>query len=154
MLHKHQQTRHGPLIIGWREMISLPEWGVRRLLAKSDSGARGSAIDVDNIKVLEDGKISFDIVLDRKDRSRTRHVVTDLAGVTRVRSSNGQIQERYKVRTTLRIGDVEKEVEFTLVNRRRMLCRALLGRSALGRDFLIDSSSKYLFGPRSSKTKK
>ncbi len=38
-----------PLVIGWREYIDLPEWGVTRMRAKIDTGARTSAIHVEDI---------------------------------------------------------------------------------------------------------
>ena len=39
-------------VIGWKESIDLPEWGIRHITAKADTGARRSAIDVANIKEL------------------------------------------------------------------------------------------------------
>jgi hypothetical protein len=135
-------------VIGWKESIDLPDWGVKNMLAKSDTGARSAALDVKNIKELDNGKIQFDIVLDRKDRSRIKTVCADIAHQKHVRSSNGQMHERYFVKTNVRIGTKVKKIEFSLVNRKAMLCRILLGRKALENDFLVDSSSKYKSGPR------
>lgn len=147
------KRKHRQLVIGWREMVSLPEWGVNGLLAKSDTGAASSALDVRKIEELPEGRIRFEIVVERARHVRTRTVEATIVGRTRVRSSNGKVQERFKVRTVLRIGDLERETDFTLVNRKRMLCRALLGRNALGHDFLVDSQATYLFGPRRKKKK-
>ena len=135
-------------IIGWKETIDLPELGVKNMLAKADTGARSSALDVKNISELEGGKVSFDIVLDRKDRSRTKRVVARIAHQKHVRSSNGQEHERYFIKTRIRIGTKIKEVEFSLVCRKSMVCRILLGRKALENDFLVDSSQKYQSRPR------
>ncbi len=135
-------------VIGWKETIDLPDWGVESILAKSDTGARRSALDVHNILELPDRKVQFDIVLDRKDRSRTKRVVALIDHQTHVRSSNGQTHERYFVRTKVVIHGREKEVEFSLVSRASMVCRVLLGRMALGGDFLVDSSQKYVSRPR------
>ena len=44
------------------------------------------------------------------------------------------------------IGDVHKQVEFSLVSRRGMLNRILLGRAALMDNFLVDSAKRYLLG--------
>jgi len=137
-----------PEIIGWKESIDLPDLGIKNMLAKADTGARSSALDVKNISELEDGKISFDIILDRKDRSRTKTVVAKIAHQKHVRSSNGQVHERYFIKTKVRIGTKIKTVEFSLVCRKSMVCRILLGRKALENDFLVDSSQKYQSRPR------
>ena len=39
-------------IIGWKEFVVLPDWGVEPILAKADTGARTSAVDVRNIEEL------------------------------------------------------------------------------------------------------
>ena len=135
-------------VIGWKESIDLPDLGVKNMLAKADTGARSSALDVKNIVELRDGYISFDIVLDRKDRSRTKSVVAKISHQKHVRSSNGQEHERYFIKTSIRIGAKLKEVEFSLVSRKAMVCRILMGRKALENDFLVDSSRKYQSGPR------
>lgn len=131
-------------VIGWKETVDLPDWGIEHIVCKSDTGARRSALDVSHVVALPGGKVQFDIVFDRKDRSTTRTVVADIAHQTHVRSSNGQRHERYFVRTRLSLAGVTKEVEFSLVSRERMVCRILLGRKALEEDFLVDSSVKHV----------
>ncbi|MFW5882789.1 MAG: ATP-dependent zinc protease [Verrucomicrobiota bacterium] len=136
-------------VIGWRESIDLPHWGISGLLAKSDTGALGCAIDCANIRRLKNGRICFDVVLSRRKERQVKRVTAPMGRLKRVRSSNGEVQERYTVLTQLRIGPVAKQVEFSLVSRKRMLCRVLLGRRALARDFLVDSEREFLFGRRS-----
>jgi len=135
-------------VIGWKETVDLPEWGIESIVAKSDTGARRSALDVSNIVELPNNQIQFDVVLDRKDRSRTKTVVATIDHQSHVRSSNGEQHERYFVRTTALIHGRAKEVEFSLVSRETMVCRILLGRKALEGDFLVDASRKHLSGPR------
>jgi hypothetical protein len=135
-------------IIGWKETIDLPEWGVRHMLAKADTGARSSALDVKNIRETGDGQVAFEIILDRKDRSKSKSIIASIAHQKHVRSSNGQKHERYFVKTNIRLGTKTKEVEFSLVSRKAMICRVLLGRKALENDFLVDSSRKYESRPR------
>jgi hypothetical protein len=131
-------------VIGWKETVDLPDWGIEHIVSKSDTGARRSALDVSNVVELPGKRIQFDIVIDRKDRSLTRTVVADIAHQTHVRSSNGQRHERYFVRTRVAIAGVAKEVEFSLVSRESMVCRILLGRRALEDDFLVDASVKHV----------
>ncbi len=135
-------------IIGWKETIDLPEWGIESILAKSDTGARRSAIDVENVVELPGNQVRFDIVLDRKNRSLTKTVVAPIDHQTHVRSSNGEAHERYFVRTGVIIHGRAKEVEFSLVSRSSMVCRILLGRKALEGDFLVDASLKHVSRPR------
>jgi len=66
--------RPDPLVIGWTEYVELPDWGVKRLRAKVDTGARSSALHVENIEELPRGRVRFDIVLHREKRDRRVHV--------------------------------------------------------------------------------
>lgn len=133
------------LVIGRRERVALPEWGVRSLIAKVDSGARTSALHVDNIEQLPNDRVRFEVVLSRRNPARRVLVeAADLARTTRVRPSSGVQHERHVVRTTVRIGPITKQIEISLVRRDRMLCRMLLGRTALAGDFLINVDAKYL----------
>ena len=135
-------------VIGWKETVDLPDWGIGSILAKSDTGARRSALDVHNIIELPGNLVQFDIVLDRKDRSHTKTIIAPIDHQTHVRSSNGDQHERYFVRTNVTIHGCTKEVEFSLVSRESMMCRILLGRKALEGDFLVDSSQKHVTRPR------
>ena len=143
-----------PLVIGWRETINLPDWGIDNLVAKADTGARSSAIDVKNIHEIPGNRVQFDVMLHRKNRDFTQLVEAEISGRSRIRSSNGMVSDRLKVKTFIEIGGVRKLVELSLVNRKTMLCRVLLGRKALEKDFLVDSNQKYLFGARKRVNKK
>ena len=137
-----------PQVIGWKETVDLPDWCIGSILAKSDTGARRSALDVHNIIELPGNLVQFDIVLDRNDRSHTKTIIAPIDHQTHVRSSNGDQHERYFVRTNVTIHGCTKEVEFSLVSRESMMCRILLGRKALEGDFLVDSSQKHVTRPR------
>jgi ribosomal protein S6--L-glutamate ligase len=133
--------------IGWKESIDLPDWGIHHITAKADTGARRSAIDVKHILELPGNRVQFDIVLNRKNRDFIQTVVSPIAHQTHVRSSNGEQHERYFVTTTIKIGSIIKTIELSLVDRKNMTCRMLLGRKALDDHFLIDSSQTHLSRP-------
>jgi len=137
---------HTPRIIGYKESVSLPDWGIFHLSAKSDTGAKNSAIDVINIKELGNNRIHFEVIMDRGDLERTHPVECEIAGTSRVRSSNGHMQTRYRVSTTVKVGEFEKSAIFTLVSRKRMIHRILLGRTFLSKDFLVDAGKRYVHG--------
>ena len=138
------ESQHGSkLTIGWREMISIPEWGITKLRAKIDTGARSSAIDVASSEILPKGRVRFEVVLDRKKKDRKRIIEASISRRTSIRSSTGETRDRLMVLVEVKIGPILKPVEFSLVCRKNMLCRALLGRRALENDFLVDSTRKY-----------
>jgi ribosomal protein S6--L-glutamate ligase len=129
-------------LIGWREWVELPDWGLR-LKAKIDTGAKSSSLDVEDIEFLSDDRIRFNVHQLRKT-DKVVPVEADLVRKVAVRSSNGQTQHRYVVSTLLRLCGVEKTIHITLTSRRRMIHRMLLGREALADDFLIDAGADHL----------
>ena len=140
--------------IGWNEYVDIPEWGIRRLRAKVDTGARSSALHVENIEELPRGRVRFDVVLHRQKRDRRVHVTTRIVRRGRVRSSTGHYETRIFVVAPAFIGPVERDVEVSLVDRERMIFRMLLGRTALAGEFLVDPARRHLLHPRRPGKKK
>lgn len=126
------------MIIGWRERVELPDWSLK-LKAKADTGAKSSAIDCAEITELPDNRVRFTVRLDRKDKKLITLEET-IHARKRVRSSDGKTSNRIFVSTTLRLAGIEKKIIVSLVSRKRMIHRLLLGREALGNDFLVNSS--------------
>jgi hypothetical protein len=119
------------LTVGWRELVDLPEWGVRRLPAKLDTGARTSALHVTGLVGLPGGRVAFEVVLSRRRPDRRVRVETDVIRTARVRSSTGVMTTRPVVKARLRLGPFEREIEIGLVDRGPMIHRMLIGRSGL-----------------------
>ena len=128
-----------PVTIGWREKVELPEWGIT-LKAKADTGARSSAIDCAELEELPGERVRFSIRLSRKKDS-LKVVEAPIAARKRVRSSSGDGQERLFVETTMILMGRQKSIRVSLVCRKRMIHRMLLGREALAGDFLVDCSA-------------
>lgn len=129
-------------ILGWRERVDIPEWGVRGVRAKIDTGARTSAIHVDHIEPLGEDRVRFEVVV-RESPRRTVLVEADVVRWSSVRPSSGRAQQRPVVRTQLHIGAEQREAEVSLVSRKGMLCRMLVGRRALD-GLLVDPHRRYL----------
>ena len=140
-----------PSIIGWTEYIDFPDWNIKGLKAKVDTGARTSALHVENLERVDEDHVRFDVMLHRKKHDKRQPVRARIEKVARVRSSSGHYSERFFVRTMIRLGHVEKEIEFSLVSRKGMLFRMLLGRKALEHDFWVDVSRRNLLTRRSKK---
>jgi len=145
--HSRGATRGQPkVIIGRSEYIDLPDWGVKGLHAKVDTGALTSALHVESLEVLPDGYVRFDVILSKKKREKRVHMVAPVLKWKRVRSSSGHYSRRCFVATRLRLGAVEKVIEVSLVSREEMIYRMLLGRQALEKDFLVDVGKRCVVG--------
>lgn len=136
--------RAAPSLIGWSELVDLPDWKIRGLRAKVDTGARSSALHVENLKPLPRGRIQYQVVLNREDRGRRVNVVATISRRARVRSSTGEYTTRYFVKTRLRLGGHERAVEISLVDRGDMTFRMLIGRTALAGLYVVDPTHKNL----------
>lgn len=136
-----------PIVIGWLEKVAFPVWGIKRIVAKIDTGAKTSSIHAENIVEREDGQIEFDVVISQSERKKDDklvHIVTPYIRKTSVRSSSGRAQNRYVVKTVMTLGGVEKEIEITLSSRKKMLRRVLIGRTTLSGSFIVDVSQKHI----------
>ena len=85
-------------IVGWRELVNLPELGLAGIPAKIDTGARTSSL---HAHVLEDFQRDGErFVRFAVDWGGTRHcceaVHVDVRGIT---SSNGDQQTRFVIKT-------------------------------------------------------
>jgi hypothetical protein len=130
--------------VGWREFVSLPEWGVNRIRAKIDTGARTSAIHVAEICELDNGRVRFQVVIREHPVRKTIWVEADPVRVSVVKPSSGETQRRIVCRTPLHLAHLACEIELSLVCRQGMLCRMLLGRTALAGLVRVDPAHKYL----------
>lgn len=120
-------------VIGLREWINLPELGMVGLRAKIDTGASTSSLHASDIQPFDlngEPRVRFTAHLGTLVQSRHR-CEAHLVSVKTIKSSNGQSQSRYVIRTHLTLGDREWPVEFTLTCRKTMRYRVLLGSKAL-----------------------
>ncbi|MCY1276851.1 putative ATP-dependent zinc protease [compost metagenome] len=120
-------------VIGLREWINLPELGMVGLRAKIDTGASTSTLHASDIQPFQrDGQdwVRFTAHLGTLVQRRHR-CEAPLVSVKRIKSSNGQAQNRYVIHTQLTLGDRTWPVDFTLACRKTMRYRVLLGSKAL-----------------------
>jgi hypothetical protein len=144
-----EPTRPGqdPLWIGWKEYLDFPEWQIRRVRVKVDTGARTSALDVLDYEVrdTDSGAVAFlRLALSRKHPERVVTVQAPVIGMVCVRNTGGQDECRPVIEPVVRLGWVEKRIRLTLTNRSHMRYRMILGRQALLGTFVVDVSRKYL----------
>jgi hypothetical protein len=133
----------GKVLVGAAEYVRLPAWRVGRVRAKVDTGARTSALHVDNIVELPGDRVCFEVVLHRHGGDHRVRVEAPIARRSVVKSSGGQAEHRIFVRTRMVLGAVEREIEISLTSRGTMRYRMLLGRSALSGAFVVDPGRRY-----------
>jgi hypothetical protein len=135
-------------IVGWRELVQLPELGLHNVPAKIDTGARTSSLHATVLEQFErEGEqfVRFAVDFEQQHvRQVCEAVHVDWRGIT---SSNGETQRRMIIKTPLVIGNAEFRVEISLANRSDMKFPMLIGRSALRRRFVVDSGHSWLQTP-------
>jgi hypothetical protein len=138
--------------VGWKEFIDLPDWGLRQVKAKLDTGARTTAIGATGCVLVAKADGSYEaeltLALYRKWPDKLVTVRVPVVGFALVRNTGGHVEKRVVVETAVRLGPVTKTVRATVTDRSRMLTRVILGRSALTPEFAVDPSRKFVLTGR------
>lgn len=141
----HQRT-----IIGWKEWVSLPELGIPLLIAKSDTGAKTSALHAFQLEEIETEQglmLRFGLHPNRKQTHQEQFCTASVIDQRRVINSGGMQEQRYVIRTQICLGQHAWSIDLTLTNRETMSYRMLLGREAMrSGKLLVDPAHSYLLG--------
>ena len=144
-------------VIGWRELVALPELDILEIKAKIDTGARSSALHAYDIETFQqDGKtiVRFKVHPYQRDNHRSAIAQAVLYDQRQVRNSGGHAQLRPVIQTMVKLGNYTFPIELTLTNRDVMGFRMLLGREAIRRRFLVDAGRSFLQSVTGSKKRK
>lgn len=147
MKNRHPSARLA--VIGWREWVALPEFHTAPIKAKIDTGARTSALHAFRLEEFEENDdewVRFEIHPRQRSARDAIEVTARVIERRRIRSSNGTVQERPVIRTTLAALDQQFTIDLTLTNRDEMGFRMLIGRAALRRRFLVDPTRSFYGG--------
>ena len=145
-------------IVGWKELVDLPDLGLLALPAKIDTGAKTSALHVDAVEPFQkaDGTIWVRFQVSdapRMVRGQRLPLTAQLVDTRLVKSSNGESELRQVIRTTLVIGTHRHTTEITLTNRKDMNYPMLVGRTALRAGFLVSPGRSFLLSRDAKKGK-
>ena len=135
------------LVIGWREIVALPNIGISQIKAKIDTGARSSALHAFHLqKFQRDGQdmIRFQVHPYQRDSKHTVTTEAKLLEYREVRNSGGEAQLRPVILTNVELGGKQWQIELTLTNRDVMGFRMLLGRQAVRDRFLVDPGKSFI----------
>jgi ribosomal protein S6--L-glutamate ligase len=137
--------------VGSDEWCALPDLGVAAVLARVDSGAKTSSLHATEIKTFDrDGQAWVSFVLHplQNDGRLALRCESPVIDSRVVKSSSGERERRFVIRTQCHLGGRSWPIEVTLTNRDSMDYRMLLGREAMNGQLLVDPEHSCLLGER------
>ncbi len=129
--------------IGRHVIIDLPELNSFNVEAKVDTGAFRTVIHCNAWKeVTIDGENFLQATFDLNNEGPKTILFRDYFQ-KEFKSSFGEREKRYCVKTTIRIGKKKIRSSVSITDRSDMRFQVLLGRKTLLRKFLVDVSQKF-----------
>ena len=141
-----KKTKKELKVVGWREVLCLVDLHETDLKVKVDSGAKTSslhAFDLEAYTRRGSDFVKFNIHTTRNRKEISVPCKARVLEYRNIRSSNGQVERRPVIETTVELLDEVWTIELTLTNRDEMGFKMLLGREALKNRFLINPAKSY-----------
>ncbi len=135
------------IIIGREDIADFPYLNLEGIEVKTDSGAYTSSFHCHNIKIIQlDGQTKLKcLFLDpQHQKYHDKEFIFDTFSLKKVKSSNGQLEERFSISTEIKLFGQIFPIELTLTERGAMKFPVLLGRRFLSKRFVVDSSLRNL----------
>ncbi|GAA0773730.1 ATP-dependent zinc protease [Roseibium denhamense] len=135
-------------VIGWREVVSLPELGVFDMRAKIDTGARTSALHAEDQETFDkDGRTWVRFKVPASKHHSDFQVEVPVIDQRNIKNTSGVPERRIVIRTLLHIGTHHWHVDVSLANRENMGFDMILGRTAIRRhNVLVHAGRSFLTG--------
>lgn len=136
---------------GWREWISLPELGIRRIKAKIDTGAKTSTLHAFNLQRFKKNAqhwVKFSVHPMQENEDIVISTEAEIIDIRWVMDSGGRRERRFFINTQLVIGKQNWPIEISLTNRDMMRFRMLLGRTALKNHLIVNPALSYLISDK------
>lgn len=136
-------------MIGRREYVDIPELGLIHLEAKIDTGAYGTALHCREIWEEErNGKkvLCFRLYDDQHPYMNKEEHVFEHYFQKIVKSSSGDEELRYVIRTLIQIGRKNIRTAVSLANRGKLRYPVLIGRKMLKNKFIVDVAQLHTRG--------
>lgn len=140
-------SRAGGTVIGWREWVQLPDFGVPRIKAKVDTGAVTSSLHAFGLETFEREGVTwvrFEIHPQQRSNRPSFTCEAEVIRETSVRNPGGRIEIRPVISSTVVIAGRRVRAAINLTGRDEMGFRMLLGRRALRKRFVVDPGKSYL----------
>ncbi|MGP1396954.1 MAG: ATP-dependent zinc protease family protein [Inquilinaceae bacterium] len=138
----------GKEVIGWRELVGLPEFGIPEMRAKIDTGARTSALHAEDQELFERaGALWVRFTIPFPGKRHGIRVEALLLDARNIKNTSGVSERRLVVGTTLLLGRHCWHIDMSLADRKQMEFDLILGRTAIrGRKVLVDPGRSFLTG--------
>lgn len=137
------------IVIGREDIADFPHLHLEGIEVKSDSGAYTSSFHCHNIELINiDGKqkLKCQFLDPQHEKYHDKEFVFETFELKKVKSSNGQLEERFSIITEIKLFGKLFPIELTLTERGAMKFPVLLGRKFLSKRFVVDSSLTNLSG--------
>ena len=144
-------TKRRKGVVGWKEHAGLPDLKIKDVAAKIDTGATLSSIHASDIKITTKAGVKYVSFKVMKRNNTVRKTSAPLEGYKRIKSSNGDVERRPYIKTTLLMDGITKKIELTLTDRGPMEYTMLIGRKALGRRWVVNPSISFSTKPDGKK---
>lgn len=132
-------SKSAPKTVGPLITVSVPMLGVRNVTAKVDTGAFSGALHASGMRVITDANGVKQLQFLPHGKKKT--VLVERFHRRGVRSSNGQVTNRYAFETEIEILGQSYPITITLSDRSTMKYPMLIGRKFLRtHGFLVDVS--------------
>lgn len=141
-----KEKKPNKIVLGWREIVHLPNLKIKDLPAKVDTGARTSSLHAEDISVVEkkSGKnVEFSVLVTKNGRTKKTKCRAKLVTQKKIRSSTGHAEVRPIIMTMIQMGDVLFETPITLTNREEMGFKMLIGRKTIKHGFMVDPAKSF-----------
>lgn len=135
------------IVIGRKDIADFEKLNLLGIEVKIDSGAYTSSFHCHEIaKVIKDGQemIKCNFLDPDHPQYHETEFFFSIFKIRKVKSSNGQVEERFSINTEITIFKKTIPIELTLTERADMKHPVLLGRKFISKKFLIDTSRKNL----------
>jgi len=139
------QKKNTKPVIGRLEKIDFPEFSISNLDAKIDTGAYTSSLHCHHIEPIKSNGehwVQFILLDPNHPEYEENPFSCPIHKIRKVKSSNGQIQERFTIKRKVRFFGKLRTIELTLTDRSEMKFPVLIGRKFMTDRFLVDVDRK------------
>lgn len=134
-------------LIGRIDKVDFPEFNLMDIDVKIDSGAYTSSIHCSDIIEIQENRVNYIqfTLLDPEHPAYNNKIFkTQNFSTKLVKSSNGISENRYVIKTEIRLFNQTFPIYLTLTQRGGMKYPVLIGRKFMNDKFIIDTTQKNL----------